>query len=185
MKRLLILLSFPFLWSNCEKIDDWTRYTVAFENQLVVIAPIKTVFSLPEEDSINVVTSPLFLPPYDEKLESHGDDRDKVEKVRMSEFHFSMSDLDSNENFDFLNNIEFFMHSPGVETLKIGQVTSMGNGFRSVSVGITFPWEQDVTSFLENGYKIEIKFSADAQIPDNLTFVCKAHFQIDTKKFFI
>ncbi len=75
---LLIILAVPLLFSNCQEVDDWTRYIIGFENNLVIHGPFKTLEATPEEDTTNIVTTPLFKPNYDQKLQEHGDDRNKV-----------------------------------------------------------------------------------------------------------
>jgi len=180
---ILVVLAAPFFFSDCQEIDDWTRYVVGFENDLVVHAPIKTMDATPEEDTTNVITSPLFTPDFTKKLEERGDERKQVEKVRMSEFNFSFAASDSNMTLDFLKKIHFFMDSPGSESLKIGQASEVKAGSRNINVGILFPWEQEMLPYIENGYQIRIEFEAKDQIPEDLTFRCASVFQVDTKKF--
>jgi len=166
---------------SCAGIDDMTRYSIGFDSEVVVIGPIQTLDSATSGDSINEFMSEFEVHAYDQKLEDHGDKRNKVEKVRMSEFRFRVKD--ESNNLDFIKDIDFFIESNSGKELKIGQATDANTTFTNLDVGIIFDWEEDMRDFLENGYRIRITFTADQQIPEDLKFNCGSVFQVDTKKF--
>ncbi|MCB9245256.1 MAG: hypothetical protein H6606_02400 [Flavobacteriales bacterium] len=176
----IVLISFL---SGCELLDQRTQYSFGFESTLVVAGPLKLVDSTPEQDSLNVFVSGEHIPEYTDRLSAKGDEVGDVEWVRMSEFGFALTDQDSTFDLNFFKSIEFFLEAPGLDPLKIGQVTDISNGFRGLNVGITFPWETDVKTYLENGYKIRISFTADQQIEDAISFRCSGIFKANIKKF--
>lgn len=165
----------------CSGIDDMTRYSIGFDTEITMVAPLKTLDSASAGDSLNEISSEFMTPKYDEKLEDHGDDRDKVEKVRMSEFTFKVKD--EGFDLDFIHDIEFAIESKSGKKLKIGEAKNVETAFTALNVGITFDWEEDMRDFLENGYRINLSFTADQQIPKDIKFNCSSVFQVDTKKF--
>lgn len=181
-RNFLWVLIIP-LFSGCERIDQATQYSVGFESTLVVVGPLKLVDSTPEQDSLNFFISGETVPGYTDRLSAKGDEPSDVEEVRMSEFGFALTDQDSTFDLNFFKSIEFFLEAPGLDDLKIGQISDISDGFRGVNVGITFPWETNVQAYLENGYRIRISFTADEQIEDAISFRCSAIFKVDTKKF--
>ena len=184
MRLIVFLLTLPLILGACQEIDDWTRYQLGFENDLIITSPIRTLDASPEEDTLNVIRTELFIPPYDKKLEDHGDERGKVEKVRMLEFHFNLIGSDTINNMDFLQSINAWkMNGPGLEELVIGRAMKITKGSRGVEVGILFPWEQDMRPYLENGYQIVLEFTANEQIPDDIRFRCSSVFQVDVRRF--
>jgi len=179
--KLSVIIGILLGLFSCAGIDDMTRYSIGFDSEVLIIAPIRTLDSAVGGDSINEFMSEFEVPAYDQKLEDHGDTRDKVEKVRMSEFRFRVKD--ESTNLDFIQDIDFFIESNSGKELKIGQATDVSTTFTNLDVGIVFDWEEDMRDFLENGYRIRITFTADQQIPEDLKFNCGSVFQVDTKKF--
>lgn len=180
--RTLVLYIFSLALlgvQSCATIDEMTRFSRTFTGFMEFT---------PENMSAmeGSVTSDLLEVDIEDVLESQDAKKKKLEKIRMEEFFFEIFPIDSNENFDFLESMEFFIEAEGAEPLKIGQVSDMPDGKQGVNVGITFAWDHDITPYIENGgFKIRVEYKRDKDIPHPMSLRFSNKTQFDIRRFFI
>jgi hypothetical protein len=130
MKKYILLSTLLlFIVFSCKKIDKKTQFNI--ENTTQSTIPSALGVNLPFD-----IPTPTITTNIEQEMEEHNSHKDLIEYANLKELKLSINDPTS-ANFDFLNDMEIFIKTDGLDKQKIAEIHNIPeNQLKKLSLSV-------------------------------------------------
>lgn len=172
MKKSLILLLIVFSLSQCDKIDDLTKFDIDYNTSVT----ISSTFGI---DVPFDIATPVITTNSESEFEVNNTKKDLIEEITLSHLTMIITSPDG-ASFDFLNSIEVYINADGLEEKKVAwneQIPeTIGDVLELESSNI------DLQEYIKkDSFQLRVKTKTDKLISEDHEIEIRSVFHIDAK----
>ncbi len=172
MKRTLILIFTVFALSQCDQLDQLTKFDVNYNTSVTIPSTFGT------DVPFNVAT-PEVTTNSESKFEMNDTRTDLIEEITLKQLTMQITSPDDG-NFDFLNDIEVYISADGLGEIKVAWKNDIPDSAGSVLELETS--DADLQEYIKkDSFQLRVKTTTDQLISQDQDIEISSVFHVDAK----
>ena len=171
MRKYLSLLVLAVVLSNCDKIDELTKFNIEYDTHVTI--PSSTGINLPFD-----VLTPDTETNSESRFESNDTRKDLIEEIRLTQLELIITSP-SNADFSFLESIEVFISADGLDEIRIASKFNVPEDSATLDLDVS---DTDLKEYIKkDSYSLRLNTVTDEAISQDHEIDVKSTFFVDAK----